>query len=737
MVSLTLRPPTAVLLLVSIPLFLAGIFAGRSLSAGSIPDPVPPVKEARVVVPPAPVEPDLLPVSDDRLLRIEPGMPLTGDRIIRGSVRTADGRPLSGVTVRAIPDAPWDLWDRDGPPPEGDPLKAEVEAEVRHLLLERNSTRETVSDQSGAFLFTGISDVKHSIRGYKPGFEVRKEKRDRVRAGEEIRLIAHPVVELEVRVLGPDGKPPERATVKIFGTGRFVEMNRDWRPGRPRIDLDPGPIRIRASGGTRSALVSEEVERMLEVGVRPEPVVLKLREQTGIRGTLSFPPAGDDYSSRHRILALRVREGAVIDPSRLLREHHHEGRLHRYSPRGGTGDFIMIDLPPGTYLVGVAAGYDAVPDSKIVRLTSGMETVDLAIPLPGAGETTMVRVLGPDGRPVRENSSGNLQARHVADDGTITTGSRPSHLGNGVWRVPNPSVPIGKEAGGRFLLLVSSTAYGSMTVEYEPRASGEVEVRWQAPATLDVTLPDYPGSSYEGVARIRLEPAIQRERRWRPALEKRPDPHGRASFGPLAPGEWIVSLGVSSGRYVTANVLRIPVHLVSGTEELVLAPPALVDLTVQTSGQEGTFRLQPLDGGNWRSAEGGPDGVVRFTRLTAGSYILWRYGHGTSEAMRLELGGTVTVRFDAEVFDALRVSILDPEGILGTAGLEDGDLVVAIAGTQIESADHGRALLALASAGGPVNLTVLRGSEQLTIPVDLSLVYDPKRAGGALRPWPK
>jgi len=648
MASLIAKSPTARLVIASLLLFFIGLFGGRRLAGDPDPTTAPPPPEttASPVADDQPGEPASLPSPVGFFGEYDPGPTPSGDGVIRGTVTTPDGRPLPGVTVRAEPEPPYDVRHHHGPPPPGDPQVNRVEAEVRSLLLGRRGTREAKTDDAGRFLFTGISDLEHRISGYKAGYEIRRVGRGSVLAGQEVHLVARPVVELEVRVLGPDGTPPDQARLKIRCTGRYVGRNAIWTPRRPRIDLDPGPIRIQAFAGDGDSLASVEVDRRLEVGVRPKPVVLSLVERTGIGGKLTFPPRGTWGHALYWIVALRVREDGNLDPSQLLTTNHYESRLGRTNPTRGYGRFSFTDLPAGTYLVGAIEKYKTVHDSRVVRVTSGMTTVDLAIPFPRAGEATTVRILDPSGKPVSMRDNVQIQARHVAADNTITSGSPADSLGDGEWRVPTPRIPAGGEAGGRFLLVVRAASCGSKTVEYAPGGSGEVEVRFAPPAALTVTLPNYPGSRYEGVAHLTLLPDRPREERNYAPNRKRPDPHGKATFTALAPGDWIIRLTVDIGEYGTRVVMEQPIRLTSGVkEETVLDPPALFDLTVEEPGEKGSFRLQPVAGGGWRFGHPASDGTVRFVRLLAGDYRLLRVKHRGFESMALEIDRDLIIRF--------------------------------------------------------------------------------------------
>jgi hypothetical protein len=726
------RRSTLLLVAGSLVLFAAGIFSGLRMAGTPRPTPLPPEQRTAAVPTPGPAATIAPLPGDSPFADLAPGPGPVGDGIIFGKVTTEDGRPLAGVTVRAQPNVPHFPDRLGGPPPPGDPRMPQIRAEVRHMLLARAGIREALSDQDGRFLITGIADMSYWIEGFKPGYLIRREERGNVHAGQDIPLIAHPMVRLEARVLGPDGQPARYALLEIK-RGAGGSGHRAWTPEHPAVEFAPGPLWIRAVTNDGFRFASESEERLLVVGVRAKPVVLRLRERTGICGTLRFPPIDVSGDVNARIVALRVRDDVPPDPSRLLREYHVEGRLHTYSPRGGTGDFIMADLPPATYLVGALRQYREVLDSTVVTVSEGMAEVELAVPTPGVGEAITLRVLGPDGQPIESNV--NVQARHIAADGATASGGQPDRLGRGSWRVRTPPVPPGQDAGGRFVLAIRSGEFGELVVPYDPDGTGEFEARFPEPASLTVLLPNYQGSCYEGSAQIVAAPDRPRGERSGFPEKKRPGPRGETTFGPLVPGDWIVSVLVDSGKYGTDTVLEIPVRLASGAQEITLNPPPLYDLTVEVPEGDAVYRLEPMGAASFRSSPMRNGDTIRFSRLEPGAYVLRRYAGPTTAGMTLELRGDLALTFLPEVLAALRVSVVNSEGALPAAGLRDGDLLVAIAGTEIENAGQAWTLVRDRMAAGPQQLTVRRGTNQFTVSVDLEQIFNPQIMGGRLQSW--
>jgi hypothetical protein len=250
---------------------------------------------------------------------------------------------------------------------------------------------------------------------------------------------------------------------------------------------------------------------------------------------------------------------------------------------------------------------------------------------------------------------------------------------------------------------------------------------------LTLVLDGYVGSRYEGNLRAVVAPpetAAVRPGPWDPALE----PDGHQEFGPFPPGDYVLSLWM--GPY--APFLERRLTLASGPRELHLALPPIYVLDVRIEGPEGDqgFYLERLDGPAGYAAPRVVDGrFLRFEGLVAGEYVLSRH-HGPRQHMPLTITGDRVVTFKPIVLDAMRVTVADPEGPLARGGFVDGDLVLAIDGTEIRGETQGYGLLRLAVARGSGTFSLVRGGKRRDVEVRLpEEVLDPAKAGGEIRPW--
>jgi len=620
---------------------IAGFLVGRLSGEATAPGPTAAPQETT-----APPPPPATVVLEDLPFSIgftDPGPGPTGDGTIVGSVTTEDGRPVEGVTVHAAPR--FDDWnpDRSGGASDADPLLPEAREEIRQVVRTRRGTRVAVSRSDGSFRLTGLAGGEYSVRGYRKGWSVGSVGRGGHRAGDRVRLIARPVLLVEVDVRRPDGSRAGRARVEAGCTEERVRRNQTWTSEHPWIALKPGPATFRAFAGRGDPLASEEVEVELDADGSTGPVVLRLRERASIQGVLRYPSLDAFGRMPYRIVWLRIREEVPADPELLCHGWHGTSRFYTYSPRNGEGSFTITDVPPGRYLVGalVINGHHRVLASRVVTVGEGRADVELMVTPPGVGQTTIVRILTPKGIPV-ERSDLNLQSLFLGEDGATAGSSRAEYVGEGAFRVHRPIPAGGKTENGRYVIRIHSTPFGTRCVAYDPDAE-ETTIRLEEPARLTVAIPSFVGSRYEGFARVAVRRTEEGARAF--PLEKRPGPRGRSLFSPLAPGEVVILLSVDSGKYGRDTVLEVPVTLRSGERKMTLDPPALYHLSIVEAESEDAYRLEPKDERHWRRADSREGERLKFLRLLAGDYVLWRTRKGVSSSMTFRLGQDAEIRF--------------------------------------------------------------------------------------------
>jgi hypothetical protein len=191
-----------------------------------------------------------------------------------------------------------------------------------------------------------------------------------------------------------------------------------------------------------------------------------------------------------------------------------------------------------------------------------------------------------------------------------------------------------------------------------------------------------------------------------------PGEDGRISFGPLEPGEYDLTLFAGSGeRWTSVPAWTRRVTLGAGRNALTLPMPRLFMLSVaDPEGRPETLTFVMEGQGNDLPVRVDEAGRAAFGPLPEGRYQL-RRGDGM---MRITLPGPSDVVFHPQPYNALRMTVADPDGLWARAGFADGDLIVAIDGKELESADDIRAAIAAAPAK-VVTFAVLRGGRRIEV----------------------
>ena len=95
----------------------------------------------------------------------------------------------------------------------------------------------------------------------------------------------------------------------------------------------------------------------------------------------------------------------------------------------------------------------------------------------------------------------------------------------------------------------------------------------------------------------------------------------------------------------------------------------------------------------------------------------------------MSVPGTREVKYDTRPDNCLVIRVTDPGGVFAQSGLRDGDLIVAIDGTELTDSRQMQALGTLAMKKNEAVLTVSRGGKRFEVRAHLS---DWKAWGGRL-----
>lgn len=690
-----------------------------------------------------------------------------GDGRITGFVRTEKGEPLTGVLVRATP-VEQEAGRSGTPVDTGAPPADDVAQQVRDLVtqLRRDAARrrDATTDASGAFEVTGLPEGSFYLGAWLVGWRVERaggRTWTPLRPGARCDFVAKPIRYADVTILLPDGTSPSMAYVTWGDDGRSVSTA-EWHRDSPRVEIPPGTYKLHAAadvpgregmwmrnGG--SPLYSSDPQTVTVPDDGPAKVTVHLTAQPGILVRLSF--AGPERPRDVRIAALALDDGQQPDPSRLLGE----GDAVHATWVQDTSEGALSGLEPGTYLVGVTFRGGRVGPTAVVTVGNSLVTKEFTIAGDGVREWVKVWVRAPDGEIARDvtlrsgcrSKTGSGEAD--IDASPEADGSwRVEHYENGAPTYGNSSSSGGElEIGGRtYYVGAKSERYGEAEATYDPSADTEVTVRFSEPARLHASIDGFASSPERDRASLTLETDMRERsegfRSWDATL----DEHGVATFPPVAPGTYVLVLHLLArddeakhGRRRNWNqeeVARKNVTLGAGEESASIAIPRMMSFVValETRGGGESLQLQRID------ADGVPSGVVRDLSagdderelhfddiaIAPGRYRLVLRDVGD---MWVDLPGPERIVFRPRPFNALQVRTEGQEGYLGEAGLRNGDVVVAIDGTELENKLQTDACIAVARSHGTAKLSVVRGGRRF------ELTVDPKRLddGGRLAPW--
>ncbi len=739
---------------------LAGIVLGLSIAdrptgtevvAGEIP-PAPdalraaaPTAETRRNGPRRPARTALVePIPADEA-PVDVPQPATS--AIVGHVVDSDGRPLGDVVVRgsAIPardESPEGAGASFGAPPSADDAERLWRRAVAEHAFEARTRVEARTAADGSYRLDGLIASPYLVQAWREGWAIQPASPrcwDGVMPGGVADFTASPLGGVELAVVIPDGTCPERASVQFASQGEGVSSAVDWRPDSRRADLAPGVYDVTATAGPAGAYRSAPLRLVVPVGRPSSTVTLRLEEAQGIIGRLRFPPG--DHAPIAKVTARPLGdEGGGGDGSAAP-------QVAVWAEDGA--EYALAPLAAGSYDVRVKLRGDVEIASATVRVAGGLTRQDFTLPAAEYRDTVVVWLRGPDGAVVHgaRITAGWRTSQGTGREGETGVVPQP----DGSYRVAAFDSGVdqwlarsdGRAAGERcwraddaapcdrtWCIRASSPRYGSVEATYSPAATRELNLQFQEPATVEAVVEGYEGSGYAGRLCLALQGADETTR-GASGNEASGDPgaDGHLRWGPLVPGAYELCLYVrteplpdgrawysGSGRWVA----RFPVVIRAGSNRLPVAVPSLHQLVVTLEG---------ADAGSWLSLVGADGSAApaervspaewTFSLLTAGSYRLV----AASGEMAVTVPGPERTVFRPHPFDALRVRRTgQPE--LDRHGVAQGDLVVAIDGTEIQGRLQAVALVAAARTHDRTVLTIQRDGRRFDVEIDARNVFD-------------
>jgi hypothetical protein len=572
---------------------------------------------------PAPASASSLAAARALLATLPPDDAARGSGSVRVIVESAEGVPVEGVRVSLDPVVPRSglRWRPRYHPGEDPSPEEQVVETVAAAARTRATRREAMTGADGRGTVQGVGDADHRVTALARGWNIHAS--GTVRAGEELRLVARPLCEVEVTLVLPGGGSPAEGQIVASGDGGTRSTSHGWSAGWPLIRLEPGRWTLRAT--TKEGYASEPTTVDWTHGVAIAPLRFDLRARPGLRGRISFPD--DEAPERASVRVLPAR-GAPPRPDDWQRSSNqasagtHQG--WRYS---------FPDLAPGRWWVAVFRGHgEEIPAAMLeVEVADGPRDLDIAVPPPDPETVARLRVRDATGRPVTELQV-TLQVRSEGSNSSY--GMNPSRLRDGTFVVSLAR----REKGAANTLLVSAPGQGQRTLEIPETGPVAMDIQFEEPATGEIRLANYLGTYLDGRVEVRLEPAEDSGFR---GSRLQVGPKGEATLAGAQPGPCVVVVSTGSRR---TEILRAPVVLRAGRNELTVTLPETHRLEVR--GGAGSVSLRRADGTGrtaFLHATVDAEGIAVVDGLVPGEYEV---RSGARKPATVRVPGTATVTLE-------------------------------------------------------------------------------------------
>ena len=654
-----------------------------------------------------------------------------GSEWIRVRVEDPHGGAVAGATVRLVAQEVSEPSERAGQRiGGGSPSVTQQAEEIRRFLesyRKRHSAgRDAVTDARGMARFDGLASGDYRATVWCEGHTVQSVGRNLAPTGSDIVFVARPLASLDLEIRDANGRLAADGVLELVPRIGNQQQRFAWSRDEPQLWVPPGHSRARALD-RNGMLASPWVDLDLVAGPRSEPLQLTLAVRPGIRCRVR------DVSNRGE----RVHLSAA--PTSQGEEPDLNGSAHRGSV-DPPGEHRFFDLAPGRYVVGAGRARNEWEQIQVIEVTDHLVEVVCELPELDPSSVLLVTVAGPNGERPTTATFHLVYRSETKGKNSDRLQSVQRSDGRFEVRWPQGFLDWAADpgAGAESWLEVKHREWGETRAAILPNQR-ELSVQFQPPAFLTVTVHGYVGSGLERMLSAQLTAVSTDERESlstpRASGSEQVDENGRVSLGPVRPADYNLILRSSGGRgwFGASQVSSTLVRLGPGENATTVALPTLHSLRVRLPGSARSWATLSREG-NHQSFSEVTDGVAVFENLAAGTYRLDSWTDGEARFMTIEVPAAGVVDFVADPIDAFRVSIDDESGYLATAGLQQGDLLVAIGGVELESRAQMKLLLAQSVDDDSVEVTIQRTERTFSVALDPRMLVAEDELGGSLLP---
>lgn len=555
-----------------------------------------------------------------RILRAEPAPELVrGSGRLSGRVVDSAGQPVPGVRMKIQAEANHQRFypTTYDPDPEKELLQR-LRGMIASDRWQRAYRRVTTTAADGTYAFEELPDVSYRVSGELEGWNIRPENHQHWRGvsiGTEVPFQARAQGRFTFQF---SEAPPASLNVTLKQQNATRQFH--WSPADRFLSADPGVYDLSVSGGPSETLRAGPIPIELKPGAEPLVIPLTFTRSPVLRLTISAPP-GEGLPVQ--VWYLKVADGERPSEAVLKArgtEDHNWGSHRRNA--GSDTTRTLKDLEVGTYAIGVARGdEDGLATIELVDLVPGIVEHTIELPPLDPASYVILGVYDADGKPL---PSPRITTGWFGERGSRSGGSSTAPRPDGRILVMHQQ-PNDSTADGTWWVEARVEGHGAKRVAYKAGKARELELRFEAPASVDVEVKGVAGTPYEGRVSVRLV-ADDGTRTW--GGDGTPvDGKGQATVRGIQPGPYRLELTVKAGRHRRmATVASEPFTVRAGTQARRIDFPTLHTVTVH--GAKGTAICRregerkpghsPLQESHWGEADS--NGDVVFDTLRPGSY---------------------------------------------------------------------------------------------------------------------